>query len=368
MDFVDRLRQLADKAQVVRQQLLTEEAAKNALVMPFINLLGYDVFNPTEVIPEFISDVGIKKGEKVDYAIVKDGKIIILIECKPINADLDKLTCSQLYRYFSVTDAKFAIFTNGVRYQIYTDLDSTNRMDQRPFLDFDITEFRADIIEEIKKFTKDAFDVSSILSTAEDLKYKKGILRILDEEWAAPSEEFLKLMIGRIYDGVKTQAVRDKFVIILKKALQEFVSEKVNNRLKSALQQDSFAAFDVQEPAPAAVEEKVVTSEEELQGYYIVKSICGAVVDVHRIAIRDMQSYCGVLLDDNNRKPICRLFFNGSAKYIGLLDRDKKVTRHRINSINDIYSHAEQIRMTVTRYEKNEMNLDAVEQTEPVAS
>ncbi len=365
MDFVDRLRQLADKAQVVRQQLLTEEAAKNALVMPFINLLGYDVFNPTEVIPEFISDVGIKKGEKVDYAIVKDTKIIILIECKPINADLDKLTCSQLYRYFSVTDAKFAIFTNGVRYQIYTDLESPNRMDQRPFLDFDITELRSDVVEEVKKFTKDTFDVGTILSTAEDLKYKKGILKILEEEWSAPSEDFLKMIISRIYDGVKTQAVRDKFVVIIKKALQEFISEKVNHRLKSALQQDSFENSSADEEI-AEVEEKIVTTEEELQAFYVVKSICGAVVDVRRIAIRDTQSYCGVLLDDNNRKPICRLFFNGNVKYIGLLDQDKKVTRHKIESINDIYSFAEQLRTTVSQYEKNEMNLDAVEQTEAV--
>src|SRR4028118_1884006 len=105
MDFIEQLQTLAAKTNKLCDVLQTEEATKNALVMPFINALGYDIFDPTEVLPEFIADVGIKKGEKVDYAIVKDGKIVMLFECKKCGTDLEQTHASQLYRYFSVTDA-----------------------------------------------------------------------------------------------------------------------------------------------------------------------------------------------------------------------------------------------------------------------
>jgi hypothetical protein len=82
MNLSEQLQTLAAKTSKLCSILQTEEATKNALIMPFINILGYDTFDPTEVIPEFVADVGIKKGEKVDYAIVKDEKIIMLFECK----------------------------------------------------------------------------------------------------------------------------------------------------------------------------------------------------------------------------------------------------------------------------------------------
>ena len=79
MDFQDIIRQLVERIEKMKDNVLTEEATKNAFIMPFINALGYDVFNPTEVVPEFICDIGTKKGEKIDYAIMQDGKPVILI-------------------------------------------------------------------------------------------------------------------------------------------------------------------------------------------------------------------------------------------------------------------------------------------------
>ena len=123
MDLIDRIKDIASRVPKQMPHIQTEEATKNAFIMPFISALGYDVFNPTEVIPEFTSDVGTKKGEKVDYAIKKDNQIIILIECKWAGADLRTTHASQLYRYFSATDARFAILTNGVSYEFYSDID-----------------------------------------------------------------------------------------------------------------------------------------------------------------------------------------------------------------------------------------------------
>jgi hypothetical protein len=116
MDFADTFKLLADRVNRLRDNIQTEEATKNALIMPFIQTLGYDVFNPLEVVPEYITDVGIKKGEKIDYAIFKDGHPAILIECKHWRENLD-LHDGQLLRYFHVSKAKFGILTNGIVYR-----------------------------------------------------------------------------------------------------------------------------------------------------------------------------------------------------------------------------------------------------------
>ena len=86
MDFIDRLRALSGNARQRVPHARTEEATKNALVMPFLQVLGYDVFDPLEVVPEYVADVGMKRGEKVDYAILMDGDPIIIIECKAVGS------------------------------------------------------------------------------------------------------------------------------------------------------------------------------------------------------------------------------------------------------------------------------------------
>lgn len=116
MDFADQLKVLAKRVASLKEQIQTEEAAKTSFIMPFFQLLGYDVFNPLEFVPEYTADVGIKKGEKVDYAILSDGLPIILIEAKWCGEDLGKHG-GQLFRYFGTTKAKFGILTNGIEYR-----------------------------------------------------------------------------------------------------------------------------------------------------------------------------------------------------------------------------------------------------------
>jgi hypothetical protein len=161
MDFADTFKLLADRVNRLRDNIQTEEATKNALIMPFIQTLGYDVFNPLEVVPEYITDVGIKKGEKIDYAIFKDGHPAILIECKHWRENLD-LHDGQLLRYFHVSKAKFGILTNGIVYRFYTDLEDPNKMDEKPFLQFDITALKDAHIEELKKFHKSYYNPEQI--------------------------------------------------------------------------------------------------------------------------------------------------------------------------------------------------------------
>lgn len=355
MDFIDRLKELSSRAKKIMGQMETEEATKNGLIMPFINALGYNVFDPTEVIPEFTADVGVKKGEKVDYAILLNGEPIILFECKSSETNLDKEHASQLYRYFSVTEARFGVLTNGIHYRVYSDLESPNKMDNRPFIEFSIFDINNDIADQLKKFAKESFNLDEILSTASDLKYTKGIKRSLMEEWTNPSDDFVRIFAGRVFEGRLTQNAKEQFTEIVRRAFHGFVNDRINERLKLAIAKEDAATAkpsddNAQEKAGSDTEGRIITTDEELEGYYIVKSIVREVVDAQRVFIRDTQSYCGVLLDDNNRKPICRLFFNAGQKYLGTVD-SKNVTRHEIENVNDIYKFADQLRATTLSYD-----------------
>lgn len=355
MDLIDRLRELSARATRQIEHLATEEATKTALVMPFIQALGYNVFDPTEVVPEFTADVGTKKGEKVDYAIVREGKPIMLFECKHCGCSLSDEHASQLYRYFSVTAARFGILTNGIEYRIFTDLDQPNRMDAKPFLEISLLDLTPQAVDELKKFAKEGFDVDNILSTASDLKYTKGVKRILAEEAANPSEEVVRLLAGRIYSGRMTPAAREQFTRITRQAFQEFVSDRVSERLKSALEQEAAVETPADTPAAAASEpadeRDVVTSDEEKEAYYVVKAIVREVVDAKRVVMRDAKTYCAILLDDNNRKPVCRLHFNSGKRFVGTFDAAKRETRHAIADLSDIFELAGELRSAVLGYE-----------------
>ena len=356
MDLIDRLKELSIRISSKKDSLTTEEATKNALVMPFINALGYNVFNPTEVVPEFTADVGTKRGEKVDYAIMRDGKPIILFECKRADTDLEDTHTSQLYRYFSVTPARFGVLTNGVEYRFFSDLEETNKMDSRPFLIVDLEHADEFQTEELKKFAKQTFDLEKILSTASELKYTRGIKRLFGEEWLNPSEVIVRHFAKKVYSGHMTQSVKEQFTAIVKRGFHDFVNDRLNERLQSALFQgetsENGSTSEEEEITTVGAKPGIVTTEEEIEGYYVVKSIVGQCVDVNRVHIRDTISYCGILLDDTNRKPICRLYFNGKQKYLCLFDQDKNKQKHPVKDVNDIYAYADDLRKTVLHYEQ----------------
>lgn len=349
MELYTQLKALADKVEQLKDLIETEESTKHAFTLPFISILGYDAFNPTEVIPEFTADQGLKKGEKVDYAIFQNGIPILIVECKHWKQDLN-VHNSQLFRYFHVTRTRFALLTNGMIYRFYTDLEETNKMDNRPFLEFDITKLKEHTVKEIEKFHKSKFDVSKIVNNASNLKYTREVKALMDSETQAPSPEFVKLFAGKAYHGRLTAGVMEEFTEIVNKAFNQMISDKVNDRLNSALNKEEekqkATETDAEEPS------KIETTEEELDGYRIVLAILRRKLLVNRIVYRDTQSYFGILLDDNNRKPICRLHLNRNTKYIGLFDKNKNETREIIESIDDIYRYEEQLLETVGYYEE----------------
>ncbi|WKN43874.1 type I restriction endonuclease [Tunicatimonas pelagia] len=358
MDFKDEIIQLGERVEKMRPNLSTEEATKNALIMPFINSLGYDVFNPMEVVPEFVADIGIKKGEKVDYAIMKNYQPIILIECKTIDTVLDPHS-TQLFRYFHTTKAKFAILTNGKEYKLYTDLVDTNKMDEKPFLIFDITKIKDSTLEELKKFHKSYFNIEEIVSTASELKYTNELKALMNAELRNPSEPFVKYFVAQIYSGRATEKVIHQFTTIVKKSLNQWINEIISEKFQSALDKEKSEAEDTEESSEVVVPEDnrndIQTTEEEMEGFYIIKAILREKVDVDRIHYRDTKSYFGVLLDDNNRKPLCRLRFNAqSVKYLGVFDQNKNETKESIDTVDDIYKFRNALLGTLESYLNSE--------------
>lgn len=359
MDFIDEIRAFSKNIPKLSEQILTEEGTKNALIMPFIKILGYDVFNPNEVNPEFNADVGVKKGEKVDYAIMKDGKPVILFECKDVKTQLNQVHGSQLYRYFSVTEAKVGILTNGIIYKFFTDIDSKNKMDERPFLEINLLDIKEPLINELKKFTKQGLDLDQLDDTASQLKYTNEIKQLINNEFSKPSEDFVTFFAKQVYPKKMSQSAKDKFSIITKEALNQFITDRINDRLKSAMEPQTptqaTAAVEGTGTEIKVPESAIDTSDEEWDAYYIVKAILTEKIDPSRIYMRDAKTYCAILLDDNNRKPITRFYFGPKQKSIAVFDNEKRMeNKITITDLNELFKLSDHFKRIIDIYQKSD--------------
>lgn len=351
-----KLEQLHQRVDVLKDDINTEEATKNAFVMPFIQILGYDIFNPTEVVPEFICDIGTKKGEKVDYVIKKDGNPILIIECKHWKEKADAHN-SQLHRYYHVSKSRFGVLTNGHVYNFYSDLERPNIMDEKPFFTLDLSNLKDSSLKILENFTKNGYNLESILDSAEALKYIKAIKSEFEKELRDPSDDIVRLLVNRFFDKPLTANRLTTFKEYTKKAFSNYINDSINFRLKNALsinesipskEDENIKSIDVN-----AESAKFITTEEEVEGSQIVKAILREIIPAKRIAFRDTQSYFGILLDDNNRKPICRLHFNSSNKYIELFNNGKdNGERKLLSSIDDIYNYKSELLSTVQIYDE----------------
>ena len=359
-DFIDEIRSLSVRIKNERDIIQTEEATKTAFVMPFINILGYNVFNPREVVPEFTADVGTKQGEKVDYAIFKDDEVIMLMECKKCGEDLSDVHTSQLFRYFAVVNARFGVLTDGIIYRFYTDLEESNKMDVKPFLELDLLDIQPPLVSELKRFTKSAFDLNETLTAANDLKWTKEIKETIMEQLEHPNEDFVKFFLSAVYKGLKTQAIIGQFTDIVRRAFNQFINEQLNQRLQNAITNEGDDDPEIDLDMSAELENetegeaRITRTEEELEAYYIVKSIVREVVNSDRIFHRDTVWSTNVILDNSQRKPICRLRFNGDKKSISLfsiVNGKKEEKQLPLESMDDIYNHAETLKAITAYYD-----------------
>ena len=365
MDFVDQVKILSKRVDTLKNQIQTEEATKTSFIMPFFQLLGYDVFNPLEFVPEYTADVGIKKGEKVDYAILNDGEPVILVEAKWCGESLDKHG-GQLFRYFGTTKAKFGILTNDFEYRFLTNIDEQHKMDQKPFFVFDITQIKEQDITELKKFHKASFDIDAVFSAAEDLKYSNQVKQLLKKQLEEPDDEFINYVLSEVYCGRKTQNIIDKFKPVIKKSLNQFVNDLMNDRITAALNKSNTVENTVNEdistntelePSNIITEDssKIITTQEELDGFAIIKAILYKTIPVNKIYYRDTVSYFGILYDNKNYKWICRLKVEKAIKYIILPDGTNNGKKYPLATINSIFDYADEIIESAKRFVEDEI-------------
>lgn len=355
MDFIDQLKQFSTRIEKIKDVLSTEEATKNSLILPFFQLMGYDVFNPLEFVPEFTADVGIKKGEKVDYAIILDEKPAILIEAKSCGEVLDKHD-SQLFRYFGTTPAKFGILTNGIIYKFFTDLDEPNKMDLTPFLELNLLDLNEGVVQEVKRFAKEKIDIDEAFSAASELKYTNQIKALLQRQRSAPEDAFINYILGEIYPGRRTQPVVERFSGIIKRAVNSYLNDVINDTLKNAMQK-----HEATEDEPSATEEtvtaqqhesRIITTPEELEAFGMVKGILHEVLSPQRITYKDTEGYLGILCDANTRKWICRIRLGNRSTLIIPVPGEKDL-RLPIESLDDLYQYSDQLIDSARRFCEN---------------
>jgi hypothetical protein len=291
--------------------------------MPFLQAWGYDVFNPMEVHPEYSADLPGLKGEKVDYAICLDNKPIILIECKSCHQNLEHPKhSSQLHRYFNATEANFGVLTNGIIYRFYTDTDKNNIMDKKPFFEVNILNFDESSVNELKRFSKSSFNSEDLKKVARNLLYTKEVKKVIAQQLTNPSPEFIKFFVSQVYSGVKTASVIEKFTEITKRSLKEYINDIIKEKIDG-----------------------INTTSEELEGFYIIKSIVREEINPARIQFKDTKSYFGINLDGKVTKTICRLRFHEKTgkKSISIPDNVEtgKEATTNIESLDEIYRVAE---------------------------
>lgn len=328
---------------------ITEEMTKTAVIMPFLKTLGFDVYNPNEVIPEFTCDYGEKKGEKVDFAIKIDGKISMLIEAKPINKQLgEQKNHSQLFRYFNVTgDARIAILTNGREVWFFSDTKKLNIMDDNPFLIFDFQNYDKAQVEELARFQKENFQIDSIIEAASNLKYIRKAAEFLKDQLDNPNDDFVKFIGKQIHDGSLTKTVFQNIKPAITAGLDKVIRDRIQDNLRITLKDSK----QIKSKETKDSDNGIVTTEDKSEAFRIVRAIAASIKQGDRVSIKDGQTYCTIIMDKNIRKPICRLYFKAiRKKRIGIFNAQKKETKYTVNGPEDLNNHAESIKEVIRSY------------------
>lgn len=318
MGFENELKILSNQIMERKQVITNEEMTKQSLIIPFLQLLGYDVFNPLEVKPEYDADFGFKKGEKVDYAIFRNDEPIIFIEAKAVN---EKLTIhnGQLARYFNATPSvKVAILTNGIEYQFFTDLTEANIMDRKPFYTFNIESFNEIDIENIERFRKEKYEPKSILTLAEDLVYLSNLNATLKDLFTNPSDDFLRFLIKDFSSNRVTTSVIERFRPIVKKAINSALLEIIREGLTETASTTETKMKSVQAVSNVKESKKlgIITIEDEIRGYELIRGILDkAHRDISQVKYKDTVNYFNIYVETIS-KWFVRLKVERGNKYV----------------------------------------------------
>ena len=357
MTFESKIKEYTKTISDKLEHIDSEETTKIALITPFLRLMGYDTTDPSIVKAEYTADVGTKQGEKVDFAILENGKPVIFIECKSAQNKLSEENISQLYRYFSITDVQIGILTNGIEYRFYT-TGNDNRMDDKPFLEINLLNLTSKDIKELEKFVDGNFNVEEAVDRADDLKYRNAIKKVMLNELENPSDDFIKAIGKQVYEGILTQNVKERFGKIIVAVNNEIINDKVQKRLSDAVQSNEDATAEDEAKEEEIRSDGILTTDIETEGFYIIRSIASEHNYEEYITIRDQKQYCNILFDDNKYYPICRLYFKNENKLkIELFDKITRTSnggkigdKQDIEKVSDIYTYKDRILALIDKY------------------
>lgn len=340
--FFEQLQRFAEQVRRRQPHIRGEESTKQALIVPFLSLLGYDVHDPTELQPEYIADFAKKRSggpsEKVDYAIRRDNVPVIFIECKAVDCD-PSAHSGQLARYFNATTSvPIAIITNGLRYMFFTDLEEKNILSERPFFQFNILEFTTNDAEVLESFGRARYDPATIRERVEEIIYAFKINAYIGEVLRSPSESFTRFVLSELnlFSGGKklTAKLIEKFIPTIRRAVQttllDMATRSIREQAEAPLAAVAAApvvapppvapapeAAVVSPPAAKAANSAVVTTAEELEAFEIVRQMCAdsPLAAGATIQYRDTVAYFAINAG-SVRKTFVRLYFGGRRKSI----------------------------------------------------
>jgi predicted type IV restriction endonuclease len=320
MGFSEDITKLSEQIRKRSDQVIGEEATKMSLIVPFLSALGYDVYDPSEVKPEYVADFAIKKAgqfEKVDYALAINNTIVMLVEAKA-RGQKPEAHDGQLSRYFNgLLTTKVAIVTNGIEYRFFTDLRDKNVMDKEPFFTFNVLEYDTKDIENLKLFYRDNFDVASINQYAEEMVYVKGMTQLVGHLLRSPSDKLVRFLVAELgtvapryeVQGRITDKIIEKFKPIVKKSIQgslvELMTRSLSQEIAPSDEVSNISLTDDVEPHITVIEEEEVTEEaskilttlEEIEAFEKIKAIAETATNYkYEVKYKDTISYFGINL------------------------------------------------------------------------
>ena len=348
---------LAENLAKYKDEDFNEETTKHSLIVPFVQMLGYNTCNPSEVRFEYTAAFGVKKGDRVDVAILHDDAPILIIECKPLQADLDMEKRSQLSAYFAASvGTRIGLLTNGRKFQFFSDLDKPNLMDNTPFLSFDLLNFDQRFLPALQKISKATWDLDSVIASAVRLKRLAAIKALIWKDATEPTDDVVKHYANACYKGMKVQSVIDEFRPLVVQAFKDYILD----RLKPLIDPEPKPEPD---PAPAPAPEPepqpaIVTHDSEQFAYVMVKTLLSGTVDASRVQMHDYKGFCAVQLDGTPRKTICRFkSFEPVAedgtigKYASIEifanGKDSEPAKHQLGTVEDILPFKEELAQAV---------------------
>jgi len=334
MDFKDNIQQIAERIEKQKDAIQTEEATKNAFIMPMIATLGYDIFNPFEVVPEMDCDLT-RRGDKIDYAIKKDDKTILLIECKHCKQNLN-LHNTQLAKYYAASNARFGVLTNGIEYRFYADLDKANIMDEKPFLVVNMLDLSDTAIEQIRKFHKSYYNESEILNTAQELQVTIQVKNMMEQIFKQPSDEFVRYFVRNLNDGKSTPKLIEQYRPIIKRSIISIIDDIISDRMNIASKQTDIAAT-----IPIDKETNDAITQEKRDAYNVVRELIG---EQGEISYTNFKGYL-LIWTKHEYWWVCRISLKPYSKRICFTTENRCGYKWiQIQSVEDIRNYSNEVK------------------------